>query len=250
MNQDTEKELVAYFNSLPQEMQGAFRSLNLTQRLQSIPDMQPLQDNQKTMIRNEIVLTFIGLRNIPELTTNIKYSADISRDRAERIARIIERDIFIPNMSLLERTFGVKEAIKNTQETVSSAPIDGIKPGQSQPTSTTQPQRQPQRIYVPEVPGTIPEQKPQPAPQPQPKQVRGPYDPYKEPFAENEKTSVVGDTHPSTPAPHSLEVFRERLTKQVSAPVEQVILAEKKKERPAPATKEELAKDPYRETIG
>lgn len=140
---DNEKqELKEYFASLPIEIQKRILSLNLRELILQIPEAQPLQEVQIIAVENEVALVLLGLQDTVELTTNIKYNAEIARDRAEKISKAINQNILIPNQDILEEVFDTTN--DTSIETTSMADIVTQQPTQiSQPTPApvTQPQQ-------------------------------------------------------------------------------------------------------------
>lgn len=107
MEQETLQQLNKHFNQLPKEVKDILLSLDLDSSLMQIQETKPLNEVQKIAIENEIMLIFLGLRDIQSLTTNIKYTANISHDRAEKISKGVEQNILLPNQEMLEQVFDV-----------------------------------------------------------------------------------------------------------------------------------------------
>lgn len=109
INIETKKELLEHFQTLHPEVQNLIRNIQLEQALETIQEIEPLEGVQKTSIQNEIILIFLGLSDVVSLTTNIRNSAQISRDRAEKISNAIQQSILMPNIGILEKVFEVSE---------------------------------------------------------------------------------------------------------------------------------------------
>ena len=123
MEKNTKQLIQSQFKSLPSDVQESILSLDLGKSLKAITEMQPLEENQLTAIENEVMLIFLGFDDVVSLTTNIKYSAEISRERAEKIARAIQQKIFIPHAAVLEKVLRLnsnssQEMKKTTEQRV------------------------------------------------------------------------------------------------------------------------------------
>lgn len=246
MDQGTKEQLWEHFNKLPEEVRKTFPALNISQKLEAIPDVQPLSEDQKVMIKNEIILIFLGLRSPFELTTNIKYGAEIARERAENITHAIERTILSPNMHLLEQVFDtqdneepkrvVTDGIERREPSATVSHVDMYRESVDDAESDKKGERIPLKA-VPDVTRN--------------RQVPSPI-----------RTMSTDMEQPK----NSLDIFRERLAKPVSTPVEQTVLEEKgstaqtpkpqrnaevmpKKEAVPPASSAPKGHDPYRESI-
>lgn len=124
MDQEILQQLNKHFSDLPIEAQNNLLSLDLSSSLELIEETRPLDEKQKTVIENEVVLIFLGLRDIQSLTTNIKHGVNIAYERAEKISKKIEQNILLPKQKILEQVFN----IHNEEETVTTKNLDGISP--------------------------------------------------------------------------------------------------------------------------
>jgi len=105
----TKQELFEHFKEMPSEVQNLIRDFDLNKELETIQETKPLQEGQKMAIQNEIVLIFLGLSDVVSLTINIRNSAQISRERAEKISTAIQQNILMPHIDILEKVFDTSE---------------------------------------------------------------------------------------------------------------------------------------------
>jgi len=105
MNDEAKKLLQKTLLELPQELHDLLVSKNFADTLSVVTEGHPLQDHQRIAVENEIVLVMLGLENPNGLVTNIRHRAQISRDRTEKIVKVVNENILLPNRELLEEAF-------------------------------------------------------------------------------------------------------------------------------------------------
>ena len=119
MDENTKKIIKEQFRTLPDNVKKVITSIKVEVILNTLTEGHPLQEHQRIAIENEIMLVLLGLEDFSSFTTNITHGAQISRERAERITKLINREIFIPNQSILN----IKTLQKEFHKPVSSREI-------------------------------------------------------------------------------------------------------------------------------
>ena len=105
MNEELSNTLQKTFLELPQALRDLFVSSHFEGVLSRVAEGHPLQDHQRIAVENEIMLVILGLESPSGLVTNIRHRAQISRDRTEKIVKVINENILIPNKEVLESAF-------------------------------------------------------------------------------------------------------------------------------------------------
>jgi len=195
MDENTKKIIKEQFKILPDSLKKVIESGGIERILTTLTESQPLQDHQRIAIENEIMLVLLGFEEFSIFATNIKHSAQISRERAERITKLIYREIIIPNQAALNRKKLQKEIHRPTSpiETVNTDHKDDIMEKQeSGHTSPDAPQKSSppekdmfhkkltQQVHIPKEEENINLEEKEA--KEKPKQDTPPTDPYREPI--------------------------------------------------------------------
>ena len=117
MDENTKKLIQEQFKTLPDGVKKVISSINVEGVLNTLTEGHPLEIHQRIAIENEIMLVLLRLEDFSSFTTNIRHGAQISRERAERITKSINREIFIPNQAVLN----IKTLQKEIHRPVSSS---------------------------------------------------------------------------------------------------------------------------------
>ena len=105
MNEELSNTLQKTLLEVPQALRDLFVSSHFEGVLSRVAEGHPLQDHQRIAVENEIMLVLLGLESPGGLVTNIRHRAQISRDRTEKIVKVINENILIPNKEILESAF-------------------------------------------------------------------------------------------------------------------------------------------------
>ncbi|MCH8049979.1 hypothetical protein IIB51_01030 [Patescibacteria group bacterium] len=128
MNEELSNTLQKTFLELPQALRDLFVSSHFEGVLSRVAEGHPLQDHQRIAVENEIMLVLLGLENPNGLVTNIRHRAQISRDRTEKIVKVINENILIPNRELLEEAFLNRDKERESNKDVGSVIEDKKRP--------------------------------------------------------------------------------------------------------------------------
>jgi len=128
MNDEAKKLLQKTLSELPQELRDLLTSKNFADTLSVVTEGHPLQDHQRIAVENEIMLVLLGLESPKGLVTNIRHRAQISRDRAEKIVKVINENILIPNKEVLESAFLNRDKERESNKDGGSVTEDKKKP--------------------------------------------------------------------------------------------------------------------------
>lgn len=245
MDEQIKSRFTTYFNKLPKDVQDAFYGLHIDSFVAQHKEMQPLEDWQKFAVENDIIFTFVGLSEPAMLATRIRADAEISRERAENIARIIENEILLPNAHILDQVFDtigesepqipVPDGVARQPSPVNTAvhdtyrePIDDARPPHTNKMQTASRQNGTIRSDSMMRPPAAAQNMKQPGASPIP----------------SIRTMSTDMEQPK----NSLDIFGERLAKPVSTPVEQTVLEEKKSAVPSKPQETSVAV-PKKETL-
>jgi len=105
MNAELNNILQKTLQELSEELRAVLYSDRFSRSLSAITEGHPLQEHQKIAAENEVLLVMLGLENPKGLVTNIKHHVKISRDRAEKIVKVVNDTILLPHQAVLENAF-------------------------------------------------------------------------------------------------------------------------------------------------
>ena len=105
MNEELSNTLQKTLLEVPQALRDLFVSSHFEGVLSRVAEGHPLQDHQRIAVENEIMLVLLGLESPGGLVTNIRHRAQISRDRTEKIVKVVNENILLPNKEILESAF-------------------------------------------------------------------------------------------------------------------------------------------------
>lgn len=263
LEDNLQDELFSYVRSLDQTIQERIITLDILGLLEQDINFQPLQNVQKIIVQNEVLLALLGLVEIRDFVTSIKVEAEISRDRAEKIFKTIEREILTPNSDILESVFDIVGGGESKESTYSTNDIK--RPTENSSNSgtiraierTPAPAEKPINFAKPAAirtmftdressmqtqTSTVPSQTP---PQMIPRR----------PAPENEVPARPIVSSPeevfNKPKDESLDIFKKQLEQPVHTPTTEQRLGESGRAigNTNPTPKATLASDPYKETI-
>jgi len=131
MSDQINKILEQTLTKLPNELVELISSRKFIEDLSTVTKGHPLQEYQQVAVENEVIYVMLGLENADKLVTNIKHHAKISRDRADKIFKIIADNILVPNKQILEKAFSKEDKTSKTNDNVLSADEIKNKPNDS-----------------------------------------------------------------------------------------------------------------------
>jgi len=238
------QELMVYFHELPEDIQNRVVEIDVHAILERSEDYQPLQPVQKTTIENNVYLALLGLVELMDFVTVMKLEAEIARDRAERINKIIESDIFAPNEDIIRFVFDDVSEQEAGKESAQTPPTQTPEPLGVIHNDVPIPQKKEREQMGHEIPLTdINKKKSEPKPDhpivaPAPAEVK--------PAA---KEQVL-----QTPVPQKRgeeDIFKKRLQQPIHTPTKESQVDEGGREiaNKNPSSTEQISSDPYKESI-
>ncbi len=218
------------YNKLPDILKQHVRSAILVENIEEILKDHPLQQVQKNAFGVEVMLVLLQLESVEEFTVNIKHNMEIAMKRAEEISKKTKRLIFLPVQEHLIQRAYVEEEENNSR-------TDDI----VAPTPQTPKQKRQIDHQIPLV--EINRKKSEPK---QDRPIVAPTPPETKPTAQEQVLQT-----PSVREVKSDDIFKKRLQQSVHVPVEKNKMKENSERvtNVSPSSKEQIANDPYKETI-
>lgn len=124
------------FSLLPQVVQDAITSADMSKRLRELASKHQLHVDQWEALENEVQLTMLGLQPLEELGKNLTDELHIPFDVANPLAADISRIVFEPIRAELERLLEhpeAKEEVHSDIETAATQAIAGANPDTAAP---------------------------------------------------------------------------------------------------------------------
>jgi|GEM_PF-4250839 len=220
------------YREIPDILRQYINSAAFDTNIEEILKEHPLQQVQIDAYGVEVMLVLLQLESVESFTANIKHNMEIALRRAEDISKKTKQLIFLPIQEhLIQRV----HAEETTGDGVAG---DGVIHNSISEQDTT---RAPREIPLREI--EVPKKEETPVPQ---KPIVAPTPAEVVPTA---KESVLQT--PKMPEGDSLDIFKKRLQQPVHTPVEESPVEEG--ERPVantnPSSKEDIASDPYKESV-
>lgn len=105
-----EKALKERFAQLPEPLQKAITSAEVTKKLRELATSHQLHLDQWESLENEVMLALLGFQPVEDLEKNIKNEVNLEQNTAQTLAADINKAIFEPIRQELERQLGYPEA--------------------------------------------------------------------------------------------------------------------------------------------
>ncbi len=156
MEDDISKKVQARFAELPQDVQAAVQSADLSTRIQKIGERHKLHIDQMGVLQDETLLVMLGFEALDTLSKNIEKALNIQREESTALAVDIGNEIFTPIRESLKK-FSERAAL---QAKASSTPATPPSPAPTQkpaaPPATSPQTTLAQPSPKPSAPQTIP----------------------------------------------------------------------------------------------
>ena len=223
------------FPHLPEPLQDLLQSQVLFELIEEILNEHPLQDVQKDAYAREVILVLIRVQGVDMFTQNIKHRMEIAMKRAEAISKKTKQLIFLSVDEYLIQNSS------NPTDSETNKASDGVVPKAPTPVPHKKQGRIDHEIPLVEI------GKKQEVPKSDhPIIAEAP-----EEVVPTPKAAARVLQKPSVPEGESNDIFKQRLQEPVYSPVEKNELGDGQERvaNTSPSTKEDIEKDPYKESI-
>lgn len=96
MEEQTKKEIVEQFKTLPESLQSYIQSKNISEEVNVLLKNEVLNPNEKTSLENEAALVLLGFEHPDNLRENIQKRLELNPIQADRIAGVVDAKLFAP----------------------------------------------------------------------------------------------------------------------------------------------------------
>jgi hypothetical protein len=206
MDEETEYQqlIKARMAELPQPVQDAINSADVTKRLRELATTHQLHLDQWDVLENEVRMTLLGVKDSGDLAKNIQSEVGVRPEVAEALADDISRVVFEPIRQELERQLEHPDAQAKVETGVESMAAQALSDErQTEPADAldTEPIVAPEPVVAP-VTASGPAPLVSPPSAPETKAVRAPLsDAYKTGEASSERKDVHNDPYREAPTP-------------------------------------------------
>lgn len=141
MEEDLKKKIQARFAELPEDLQKAIQSSDLSKKVQTIAQKYQLHIDQSGSLEDEILMAMLGFTDPGEFEQNIVEHARVPKEKAGELAADVGKGVFAPIRTAMQE-FSQERALRSTlkDEGMSKAPVANATPA-PKPRVQTPPQQ-------------------------------------------------------------------------------------------------------------